>query len=94
MPPLRFAGESVGIPLGAEKRIRDLQDLARTMLVHAKHRWPRAVNAHLWPYALRMAANDVHKHAPLKSGKTPIELFTGTDPDVATKHFHPFGHCC
>jgi hypothetical protein len=24
----------------AEKRIRDLQDSARTMLVHAKHRWP------------------------------------------------------
>jgi hypothetical protein len=36
----------------AEKRIRDLQDSARTMLVHAKHRWPKAINAHLWPYAL------------------------------------------
>jgi hypothetical protein len=36
-------------------------------------------------------ANDVHKHAPLQSGKTPIELFTGSDPDVATKQPNPFG---
>ena len=41
----------------SERRIRELQDSARTMLVHAKHRWPRAITAHLWPYALR-TAND------------------------------------
>jgi hypothetical protein len=35
----------------AEKRIQDLQDLAWTMLVHTKHHWPKAINAHLWPYA-------------------------------------------
>ena len=48
----------------AEKRIRDLQDQARTMLVHAQYRWKAAVNAHLWPYAIRMA-NDVHMYTPL-----------------------------
>ena len=30
-----------------EKRIQDLQDAVRTMLVHAKHQWPQAINAHL-----------------------------------------------
>jgi hypothetical protein len=74
----------------AERRIRQLQDSARTMLVHVKHRWPRAINSHLWPYALRMA-NDLHMNTPTISGKAPIELFsqfaTATDP----KHYHPFG---
>lgn len=32
-----------------KKRIRDCQDAARTMLVHAKHWWPAAINSHLWP---------------------------------------------
>jgi GAG-pre-integrase domain len=34
----------------AEKRIRDLQDLARSSLIHAIKRWPDAINTHLWPY--------------------------------------------
>ena len=37
----------------AEKRIRDLQDLTRTSLLHATARWPKAISVHLWPYALR-----------------------------------------
>jgi hypothetical protein len=74
----------------AERCIQHLQDSACTMLVHARHRWPTAINSHLWPYALRMA-NDVHNNTPSSSGKAPIELFskiaTATDP----RHYHPFG---
>ena len=47
----------------AEKRIRDLQDQARTMMLHAKARWPQAISVNLWPYALRMA-NDVRNSTP------------------------------
>jgi hypothetical protein len=39
----------------AESKIRDLQDLSRTMIFHARQRWPTAVSANLWPYAMRMA---------------------------------------
>ena len=31
----------------AKKRIRDLQELARTMLLHAKQRWPSAITTNL-----------------------------------------------
>jgi hypothetical protein len=37
----------------AEKRIRDLQEQAHTMLLHPKSRWLEVVSIHLWPYALR-----------------------------------------
>ena len=47
----------------AERRIRELQEQARTMLIHANRRWPEVVNAHLWPYAIRMA-NDIFNHTP------------------------------
>ena len=43
----------------AEKRIHNLQNATRTMLVHTKHHWPEAINAHLWPYTLR-TANKIH----------------------------------
>ena len=74
----------------AEKRIRDLQDQARTMLVHSQHRWKAAITAHLWPYAIRMA-NDVHMYTPLKSGRTPIELFSQVAKAPQLRHFHTFG---
>ena len=60
----------------AEKKIRDLQDLARTQLIHAKHRWPAAVEVALWPYALQHA-NDMHNSTvTLKGQPAPIELFS------------------
>ena len=39
----------------AERIIRVLQDLTRTQLIHANQRWPAAITAHLWPYALILA---------------------------------------
>jgi len=40
----------------AERKIRELQDMARTMIVHATIHWPDAITPHLWPYAIHMAA--------------------------------------
>jgi hypothetical protein len=76
----------------AERRIRHLQDQARTMLIHGQRRWPEAIDAHLWPYALRMA-NEVHNSVPLKSlnHKTPISLFSGSSVASNPKHFYPLG---
>ena len=41
----------------AEKRIRDLRDSARKLLLHAISRWPKVIYIHLWPYALRQASH-------------------------------------
>ena len=42
----------------AERRIRELQDHARTMLIQANRRWPTAIDTHLLPDAIR-TANDI-----------------------------------
>jgi len=39
----------------AEKRIRDLQENTRVILLNSIHQWPNATTLHLWPYALRVA---------------------------------------
>ncbi len=75
----------------AEKRIRDLQENARAMLLHAKRRWPSAVTAHLWPYAVRMA-NEVHNFSPsIKEGISPIERFSQVQVSPKVRHCHTFG---
>ena len=40
----------------AEKRIRDLRDCARSMLILAKHNWPAAITPHLWSFAMIYAS--------------------------------------
>lgn len=75
----------------AEKRIRDLQDLARSSLIHAHSKWPDAVSTHLWPYALRHA-NECINNTPFKDKQhSPIELFSGMRQTSNLLQLHPFG---
>ena len=77
----------------AERRIRELQELARTQLIHANRRWPQAISAHLWPYALRHA-NDCINAAPNMQHTncpSPTQLFTKTKVNINKKHWKPFG---
>ena len=63
------------------------------MLIHAHRRWPSAITANLWPYAITMA-NDAINATPnlkLKDGSTPIELFAKTKVASNPKHWHHFG---
>jgi hypothetical protein len=91
---LTFAGANAHHQNGiAERRIRILQELARTMLVHGNKRWPKAVTNNLWPYALRIA-NDVLIETPLMQNKeklSPHQLFSNTRTQPNPNHWKPFG---
>jgi transposase InsO family protein len=50
---LSFAGVNAHHQNGkAERRIGLLQEKTRTQLIHVNRRWPTAITANLWPYAL------------------------------------------
>ena len=91
---ITFCGVNAHFQNGvAERRIRTLQDQTRTMLIHAQHRWPSAIDAHLWPYALR-TANEVFNNAPLTARgdmKSPLELFSKSPVRPNLENFQPFG---
>ncbi len=91
---LTFAGVNAHHQNGmAERRIRELQELARTMLIHANKRWPKAATANLWPYAVRMA-NDVLNETPSlrdKARRSPLQIFADTKVHPNSKHWKPFG---
>ena len=76
-----------------ERRIRDIVDQARTMLLHAAHRWPDAVSATLWPYALLHAVRIRNHMSTMSKGETPMSIFSGSEVkgNVFWKHQHTFG---
>jgi len=77
----------------AERRIRELQETARAMLLHSHRRWPKGITANLWPYALQ-AANDSYNSMPSLSdneARSPNQLFSKTDTEINPKHHKPFG---
>ena len=74
-----------------EKRIRDLQDSARKQLLHAKARWPSAIELNLWPYALRNANHLISTLPDKEDGSCPLERFTGSAVSPSIKSNHTFG---
>jgi GAG-pre-integrase domain len=75
----------------AEGKIRDLQAMGRAMLLHAAHRWPAAVTANLWPYAVRMANDSINAAPQVDSGLSPMERFTQVDVAPRVRNSHTFG---
>ena len=91
---LTFAGVNAHHQNGiAERRIRELQETTRAMLIHATKRWPGVVTIHLWPYAVRMA-NQAYNATLLNSHmnkQSPNKIFDNSAVDINPKHWKPFG---
>ena len=53
--------------------------MARTMLLHAVRRWPKAIDIHLWPYAIRMADDNMNNTPSKRVGMdNPMQKFRNT----------------
>ena len=75
----------------AERRIRELQELAWTMLLHASSCWVGVVNSHLWPYAMRLACEAYNESPTTTLQRSPVEIFTKATVMPEPKHWRPFG---
>ena len=75
----------------AEKAIRDLQTMARKMILHAKGRWPEAIHLSLWPYAFQMAVH-VHYNVPnAVDVSSHLEAFARISVYPKSSHYYTFG---
>lgn len=89
----------------AENRIKDVTTNSRTSLLHAAHRWPKAISPALWPAALKHYTNlrnalptefkqggkQGRKKLPDQYENSPLSKFSGTEVQPNLTHFHPFG---
>ena len=73
----------------AEKRIRDLTEYARTLLVHGSQIWPEAVKLALWPYALKEAERIFNEFRVDDDGLTPLQRFAKVKAKPDLKQEHP-----
>ena len=75
----------------AEKRIRDIRDSARSMLLLAQHNWPAAITTNLWGFAMVYASQI--RNFTLREGekRTALQKFANTDDKPDVKQFHTFG---
>jgi Reverse transcriptase (RNA-dependent DNA polymerase) len=89
---ISFCGVNAHFQNGkAERRIRTLQDQARSQMLHAKSKWPIAITTNLWPYAVTNVANCMNDIASKGKDKTRIELYTGSSVRPNVKNHHHFG---
>ena len=74
-----------------ERRIWDITENTHTSLLHAYHRWPKAIAANLWPQAIKHVVN-VCNSLP-RPGKTesPLSKFADTLIQPNLKDFHHTG---
>ena len=74
-----------------EKRIRDLQDHARVLIMHVTNELLDAITPHLWPYAIQLS-NEVRNHSSSnQSGLIPLAGFSRTSRDPDITHLQTFG---
>jgi hypothetical protein len=75
----------------AERSIGIVFSLARTMILHAKLRWPKAVSPKLWPMAVKHAEHLVN-HIPGYNNVCPMDLVLGSmTPRERLRDLHVWG---
>ena len=75
----------------AESKVKLVCQGARTILLHAKRRWPSVISHVLWPFALQ-AIIDRHNRLSLDEfGRSPLKKFSGVDDQPIPTMFHTFG---
>ena len=78
----------------AERAIGNVSGIARTMMLHAKIRWPKVMSTKLWPMAMKHAQFLVN-HLPNMNNVCPMDLLLKTVvPRSHLKHVHVWGAPC
>jgi hypothetical protein len=75
----RYAGAGAHHHNGvAERNIRTIMAVARTMMLHSAIHWPQVADTSLWPMAVTHAVY-LHNHMPnVTTGLSPSDIFTKT----------------
>ena len=73
----------------AKKRIRNLTEYARALLVSTNQTWSEAVKLALWPFVLKEAKRMCNKLRIDEDGLIPIERFTRCSNKIELKYEHP-----
>ena len=76
----------------AERKIKDVTLIARTILLHAMRYWPEYITIMFWPFAAKCAEERMNNLTINLEHKTPDMRFSRAKAiNVQLKHYHTFG---
>lgn len=89
---IRYCGVNAHHKNGvAERGIRTVSEIARSLLLHASAHWPDGVDGSLWPMAVDYACH-LYNTMPNNMGTCPSDLFTGAvSPRHKLRDLHVWG---
>jgi hypothetical protein len=89
----RFAGAGSHHSNGvAERCIRTIMGMARTMMLHAAIRWPDVSDAQLWPLAVQYSVHIYNRMPGLRNGLSPLDLLSRMKQTLdSLNDMHVFG---
>ena len=74
-----------------ERKIKTLTLESRTLHLYAKIYWPEEITTMLWPYSLKVFAEQLNVLKVDDNEITPMEKFSGTTTDIYLKNSHTWG---
>ena len=75
-----------------EKRIWDLQDRTRRVLLHSVDRWPTVSSNYIWPFVLHHVNNTERNMPKYVHSSSPLEIFSGSQVSPRLSSYHTFGY--
>ena len=75
----------------AESKIKMVSYGARTILLHAKRKWPAVIATALWPYAMQSIIERHNRLSLDSNARSPLEKFSNTTDDIDPTDFHTWG---
>lgn len=76
----------------AERSIRTIMSIARTMMLHAAIHWPDMADATLWPLAVAYAVHIFNRIPKPESGLSPLDIFASSrQPQHKLQDLHVWG---
>ena len=75
----------------AESKVKMVCNGARTILLHAKRKWPAVISHVLWPFAMQCIVDRHNRLSLDENNKSPLEKFSGIEDDPIPTTFHTFG---
>jgi len=76
----------------AERSIRTIMSIARTMMLHAAIHWPNMADATLWPLAVDYAVHIFNRVPNPHTGLSPLDVFSNTrQPQRRLHDLHVWG---
>ena len=76
----------------AERSIRTIMSIARTMMLHAAIHWPEMADATLWPLAVDYAVHIFNRVPNPETGLSPLDVFSNSrQPQRRLHDIHVWG---